>query len=311
MQMSMLPVTNCDKIDRKICNSVWGTKEDTRKICLVAWEKVCLSKEAGGLGLRLARQLNRAYITKLAFTFIKEKDKLWIKVMENKYFKHAENGLVRRNLKSSSPVWRGISQEWHTMLSGAKPVIRDGNNTLFWTDNWIDCDLKLSDLADPNDQNIHLSSTVAEMVTTEGAWDFNRLACFLPSEAMDLVAGMTPPQAGRGEDDWVWGRDRSGIFSIKLAYNLICQVDAYPISNICKAVWKWSGPNRIRLFLWLAAKDILLTNEARVQRGLTQNKRCCRCDVNDESITRVLRDCEFAAETWKATGDFDTRDSSW
>ncbi|CAN1162261.1 Putative ribonuclease H protein At1g65750 [Linum perenne] len=86
MQTSVLPVKTCDEIDRRIRNFVWGTIEDARKICLKAWEKVCLSKEAGGLGLRLARQLNQAYLTKLAFTFVKEKDKLCVKVLENKYY---------------------------------------------------------------------------------------------------------------------------------------------------------------------------------------------------------------------------------
>ncbi|CAN1783121.1 Putative ribonuclease H protein At1g65750 [Linum perenne] len=93
------------------------------------------------------------------------------------------------------------------------------------------------------------------MVTTEGEWDFNSLARSLPSEALDLVAGMTPPRA--------------------------------------------------------VAKDRLLTNEARFRRGLNQDKRFCRCDVNDESISHVLWDCDFAAETWKAAGDFDIRDSRW
>ncbi|CAN1804984.1 Putative ribonuclease H protein At1g65750 [Linum perenne] len=39
-----------------------------------------------------------------------------------------------RNLKSSSPLWRGIKQEWGTMLAGAKSAIRDGTSTLFWTE---------------------------------------------------------------------------------------------------------------------------------------------------------------------------------
>ncbi|CAN1162260.1 Putative ribonuclease H protein At1g65750 [Linum perenne] len=63
---------------------------------------------------------------------------------------------------------------------------------------------------------------------------------------------MTPPQAGRGEDDWVWVRERSEIFSIKSAYNLICQVNSLPSSKICNVVWKWKGTKIQRQIAWLA-----------------------------------------------------------
>ncbi|CAN1129754.1 Putative ribonuclease H protein At1g65750 [Linum perenne] len=76
MQTSVLPVNTCEEIDRRIRNFVWGTTSEERKVSLVAWEKICLPKEKGGLGLKMARQLNRAYLTKLAFIFFKEKEKL-------------------------------------------------------------------------------------------------------------------------------------------------------------------------------------------------------------------------------------------
>ncbi|CAN1818917.1 Putative ribonuclease H protein At1g65750 [Linum perenne] len=111
MQTAVLPAKTCEEIDRRIRNFVWGTTAEERKICLVAWDKVCLPKEIGGLGLRLARQLNRAFLMKLAFTFFQEKDKLWVRVMQYKYFRQNEEGLVNRNLKSQSPFWKGMSNE--------------------------------------------------------------------------------------------------------------------------------------------------------------------------------------------------------
>ncbi|CAN1818918.1 hypothetical protein LINPERHAP1_LOCUS28549 [Linum perenne] len=48
---------------------------------------------------------------KLAFTFFQEKDKLWVRVMQYKYFRQNEEGLVNRNLKSQSPFWKGMSNE--------------------------------------------------------------------------------------------------------------------------------------------------------------------------------------------------------
>ncbi|CAN1166153.1 Putative ribonuclease H protein At1g65750 [Linum perenne] len=311
MQTAVLPSKTCEEIDKRIRNFVWGTTAEERKICLVAWDKVCSPKENGGLGLRLSRQLNRAFLTKLAFIFMKDKDKLWVKVLQHKYFRQTEEGLARRNLKSSSPLWKGMLNEWQTMVAGAKSAIRDGTETLFWTNNWVDSNLRLIDFANTDEPDFDPECTVAAFVDASGQWDYHKLARLLTPEAVDVVAGMTPPQENRGADDWVWGLEKSGLFSIKSAYNLICQTNSLPISNLWKGVWKWRGPNRIKHFLWLAAKDKLLTNEGRCRRGLSDEETCRWCDTETESILHVLRDCRFAKATWRAVGGFDVDGAEW
>ncbi|CAN1187196.1 Putative ribonuclease H protein At1g65750 [Linum perenne] len=298
-------------MDKRIQNFVWGTTEEERKICLVARDKVCLPKEKGGLGLKLARELNRAYLTKLAFTFFKEKDKLWVRVLQHKYFRQTEIVLESQNLRSSSSLWKGMSREWGTMMEGAKSAIMDGNDTLFWTNNWVDSGLCLLYFAKTDDPDFDVHSSVASMVNNEGQWDFPRLEKLLPPEVVDVVAGMSPPQTDRGDDDWVWGLEKSGVFSIKSAYNLICHSTAIPGSDLWKAVWKWEGPNRIKHFLWLATKDKLLTNEGRRQRGLSSDAACKWCRTAAETIVHVLRDCDFTNSTWLAVGGFDLDETDW
>ncbi|CAN1155670.1 Putative ribonuclease H protein At1g65750 [Linum perenne] len=122
---------------------------------------------------------------------------------------------------------------------------------------------------------------------------------------------MSPPQANRGADDWVWGLERSGEFSIKTAYNLICQSNALPSSDIWKVVWRWEGPNRIKHFIWLAANDKLLTNVVRRRRGFCSDDTCRGCGTEAESILHILRDCAFAKETWRAVGGFNTDGAEW
>ncbi|CAN1144455.1 Putative ribonuclease H protein At1g65750 [Linum perenne] len=311
MQTAVLPVTTCDEIDRRIRNFVWGSTEEERKVCLVAWDKVCIPKEKGGLGLRLARQLNRAFLTKLAFTFLKEKDKLWVQVLEHKYFRQSEVGLVRRNLRSLSSLWKGLTHEWETMLAGSRSAIRDGTDTLFWSDKWVDADIRLIDYADTAAAEFDLSCTVASMVNTEGQWDYPRLERLFTPDAVDIVAGMTPPQASRGADDWVWGLENSGSFSIKSAYNLICQTNSMSDSILSKAVWRWNGPGRIKHFLWLATMDKLLTNDARRRRGLCADGSCCWCGTTDETSLHVLQDCTFAKSVWLKVGGFACDGADW
>ncbi|CAN1166059.1 Putative ribonuclease H protein At1g65750 [Linum perenne] len=312
MQTSILPATTCEEIDRRIRNFVWGTTAEERKIPLVAWDKICMPKENGGLGLRQARQLNRAYITKLAFTFFKDKDRLWVQILQHKYFKNsASDGLEPRKLPSCSPIWKGITREWGTMLEGGRSAIRDGKETRFWTTCWVDAGLKLIDFVDPSMQGFDPESSVADFTSVEGTWNFGLLETLLPPEAVDIIAGMTPPKEGSGDDDWVWGCEKSGVFTIKSAYDLIGKIENPIDADRWKSVWKWRGPSRVRFFLWLAAKGRLLTNAARHKRGLSQDATCPRCAAITEDSCHVLRDCPVAAETWRQTARFDVTGAVW
>ncbi|CAN1822383.1 Putative ribonuclease H protein At1g65750 [Linum perenne] len=303
MQTSVLPQKTCEAIDRRIRNFVWGTTEEARKISLVAWDKICLPKENGGLGLRMAGLLNRAYLTKLAFVFFKDKDRLWVRLLQHKYFTDSgTEGLRPRKLLSQSPLWKGLSREWGTMLDGARSSVRNGVDTLFWTNIWVDSGQRLLDAADTSAQGFNIDSSVADFTTADGQWDFVSISKFLPPDVVDVIAGMTPPQQNRGDDDWIWGCEKSGIFSIKSAYNLISSMEIGQDSEKWKSIWNWPGPNRIRFFLWLAAKERLLTNAARLRRGLTQDATCPFCAAEEETIAHVLRECPFAIETWRQTG---------
>ncbi|CAN1311977.1 Putative ribonuclease H protein At1g65750 [Linum perenne] len=110
---------------------------------------------------------------------------------------------------------------------------------------------------------------------------------------------MTLPREDRGEDQWVWGEESHGRFSIRSAYRLICNQPALNFLDPWKSVWRWKGPNRIRVFLWLAVQDRLLTNKIRARRHMTTDAACPRCRLEEEDTSHVLRDCAFAREVWE------------
>ncbi|CAN1136187.1 Putative ribonuclease H protein At1g65750 [Linum perenne] len=55
---------------------------------------------------------------------------------------------------------------------------------------------------------------------------------------------MTPPQADRGDDDWVWGMEKDGKFSIQSAYRVLCNLGETMIADPWLPVWKWR-PSKI------------------------------------------------------------------
>ncbi|CAN1801098.1 Putative ribonuclease H protein At1g65750 [Linum perenne] len=148
------------------------------------------------------------------------------------------------------------------------------------------------------------------MTNSEGQWDYQRLERLLAPKVVDVVTGMSPPQENRGEDDWVWGLERSGLFLIKSAYNLICQTDSISVSNPLKVVWRWEVLNRIQHFLWFA-KDKILTNDVRCRRGFSQDANCNWCNTVAETTSHVLHDCSLGNATWMTVGGFDTNGPKW
>ncbi|CAN1149596.1 Putative ribonuclease H protein At1g65750 [Linum perenne] len=94
MQTAALPAHICGGIDRKIRNFIWGSTNVARKIHNINWDMVCRSKSLGGLGLRSARDLNRAFIMKLIWGILSRPEELWVKVLTSKYLKRTDYGSI-------------------------------------------------------------------------------------------------------------------------------------------------------------------------------------------------------------------------
>lgn len=85
MQTVKLPRTLCDEIHRKSRRFSWGGSEQTKRFHNVSWGQIIQAKQAGGLGFRSARETNAAFLTKLGWRLLVEKDKLWSEVLQAKY----------------------------------------------------------------------------------------------------------------------------------------------------------------------------------------------------------------------------------
>ncbi|CAN1822233.1 hypothetical protein LINPERHAP1_LOCUS29903 [Linum perenne] len=149
------------------------------------------------------------------------------------------------------------------MLRGARSAIRNGMDTTFWTARWVDSRERLIELVEDAELQIDIDECVASFTTADGTWDYDRLIQLLPAQTVNLVMGMTPLQEERGEDEWVWGGEKNGQLSIKAPYRIVCNLGETRLVDPWLSVWKWKGPNRIRLFLWLALHEKILTNVGR------------------------------------------------
>lgn len=65
MSTIKLPSSTLESLDRISRTFLWGSTTEKRKQHLVAWKRVCLPKGEGGLGIRSARDMNKALIAKV------------------------------------------------------------------------------------------------------------------------------------------------------------------------------------------------------------------------------------------------------
>ncbi|CAN1761920.1 Putative ribonuclease H protein At1g65750 [Linum perenne] len=125
-----------------------------------------------------------------------------------------------------------------------------------------------------------------------------------------MVAGSSPPVAGSGEDDWCWGGESNGHFSIKSAYELL-RSNVQAADTLWDKIWRWKGPARVNHFLWLAAQNKLLTNSQRVKRKIASDGSCGYCQDESEDVIHILRDCRFAKEVWELSGIQASNPQAW
>ena len=70
-----------------------------------------------------------------------------------------------------------------------------------------------------------------------------------------------------------------------------------PMDPMAPAIWNNYAPNKCRLFLWLAHKDRLYTNERRCRRGIATTDMCPFCN-DSESINHLLFSCVQIRPIW-------------
>ncbi|EEF38074.1 conserved hypothetical protein [Ricinus communis] len=86
---------------------------------------------------------------------------------------------------------------------------------------------------------------------------------YLPVNTVIVIAPVLPPLDDNEEDETYWSLNASGQFSARS--------DNESLKQHWKNVWGWEGPERVRMFLWLAMHARLLTNGERARRGFVEH----------------------------------------
>ncbi|KAF7842106.1 putative ribonuclease H protein At1g65750 family [Senna tora] len=149
---------------------------------------MCKPKVQGGLGMRHLKHQNQAFMTKLGWGLINQKDALWARVLRGKY-KCGDDIMPEVAARStSSRLWKGIAANWQHVKRGVVWRIGDGKNIRFWSDPWLPDGVVLGNVTTvPLAQQV-MEDKIEEYVTASGAWDWDRFDYLLPDDICKKIA---------------------------------------------------------------------------------------------------------------------------
>ncbi|KAF7815401.1 putative ribonuclease H protein At1g65750 family [Senna tora] len=186
MQTAVLPVSLCNVVDKLNRHFIWGCSSTHRKTHLVAWDNVCKPKSSGGLGLRHVRHQNSAFMFKLGWGLINQKDALWAHVLGAKY--RCDDDIL--------------------------PEMKVSNA-------WVPNCGKLDDFVIGPLSPYEVQAMVADYTTPSGGWDWSRFEHRVPIHVRAKIVAIRPPSNMAPPDQVAWKHTNDGRFSVKTAYQVI------------------------------------------------------------------------------------------
>ncbi|XP_031120447.1 uncharacterized protein LOC116023586 [Ipomoea triloba] len=211
MHSMALPVSTCNDINKICRNFLWGHDESSRKLHTVSWSEVCKPRDAGGLGLRRARDFNLAFLTKLAWQVSSNQDKLWVRALCDKYVKDGDFLQIQTS-PNSSWGWRSILKGISILLEGSRWKIGQGDSINFWHDKWL-----LPDELVDKIRAIPLPVTDNQVDSI--TWPYSTSGVVSVASAFSFVAGLDSDDTSH---EWIWRllcAEKIKIFLWKISKN--------------------------------------------------------------------------------------------
>jgi len=156
---------------------------------------------------------------------------------------------------------------WNELKCFFKIKVISGAKTRFRKDEWNEEGNLERLFPDIYSLVLHHQSTVAELWTKEG-WRFNFKRQFNDWEIPRMTDFINKIEqfSGLGIDELWWKGDEKGTYKVSKAYrkmNHNQQPNTWPWKNI----WKTKIPYKVACFVWLLAKEAVLTQENLMKEG--------------------------------------------
>ncbi|KAL4350159.1 hypothetical protein AHAS_Ahas10G0114100 [Arachis hypogaea] len=288
-------MVRCQGNDRRVgvklfCFQVaWSYHPNFSSVVRGAWDKGrpnpihCLSQES--------RLVNFSLLGKLVWQILINQEKLWVKIMLQKYLQN-RNLFAVKAMGSSSDIWKSIV---HTasVLKEAFVWEVGALSKNFWFDSWlhsgpIGARVEFLDICK--------ATLTIEDVYCDGVWHLERIYSFIPRDLREDILSLVHISASGRDLDWSWEHT---LYYAKQGYLWLIQNKLNWDRNInCLWLWKKRVPAKLRLLVWLCLHDAVPTQYLRFRRHLSSSSLCVSL-----ALTRCMIGSSMASSM---KGDFGT-----
>ncbi|KAL9663483.1 hypothetical protein QQ045_018870 [Rhodiola kirilowii] len=269
-----VPLSILDRMTSLMASFVWDAGDAKRKHW-IGWERLCRSREEGGLGLKNPRGIMHALHGKLAWSYIQNKT-LWARHAHAR-FKVGDRG---------SSLWGAISPLIEPIRRNSEWMIGRGNITIEEfcdrLDMWPPVDI--------------VQRKLNEVLADRDSLDL--LLDHLPQRVQDRLKQVL---LNDNEDRFVWRPSSKGEFEARVLWKLR-QSTHERVAWGSVLWWPWIPP-KVSCFLWRTFHNILPTDD-NVQASwitLASKCRCCR-EPSQESVQHLLFDSDWGKDLWSFLG---------
>ncbi|KAJ4759032.1 RNA-directed DNA polymerase (reverse transcriptase)-related family protein [Rhynchospora pubera] len=293
MSVFKLPGWVIKAIDRIRRQFIWGASSAGKPgIALLSWDRVCLPKTAGDLGLQNLHLQNIALLLKWWWRIYHLPDSQWHLITKLLYGKRDHNIPPLCWKKDGSFFWKDLlSMRFYFQWSTTSEV-HSGKQTLFWYDDWGGTRLAYygGGAAPPSRSSISLIKAIP-------IWH-QLLPLPMTQTQHSLLEKANLLSFTQDRDRIVWRWTSNGIYTAASAYRALSMAgkQSFPLTGI----WKLKVTPSIRCFLILLALNRVLTQEQLQRRKISFHEECLMCNQKIcETATHLFLTCPFSLAVWR------------
>ncbi len=258
---------------------------------------MCRPKRLGGVGIRNLRAMNFALLMKGQWSFYSSRS---LRLLMQKHYRFRSLASAPAAPVGCCPVWKGILSLASPFFTSVLFSLGNGSLADFWNTRWSGVSL-LSNLfpslyAISNLKHLPVKRWIRRFAAKDNLGFGPSLSLEEQQEVglmRNLLGGVT---LNEDLDSISWRWCSNGRFSASSAYNFIT-FDGVDDRNI-RHLWSISIPLRIKLFIWLAGRNRLLTADLLAKRGWQGPSICVLCGADVENLVHLLFRCPFARSMW-------------
>ena len=109
-------------------------------------------------------------------------------------------------------------------------------------------------------------------------------------------------------DKALWYFDKKGDYTVKSGYQVPLKLkfsdqasSSHKRQSPQKAICSLEPPEKVKIFMWRAARNMLPTAQNLWKKKIFSNPWCQRCKRTEESIYHALVSCKVSKKVWRLT----------